>query len=317
MFKALVAVALTWQFATSMVAGTSLGEPISPVPAGPALDARKVEIGRRLFHDARLSGNGRVSCATCHDLARGGADGRARSAGFDGRMTPLNTPSVLNAALNFRQFWDGRAETLEAQVGMVVENPLEMGSRWARVVATVAGDAWYRPAFAAAFPEGVSRPAIEAAIATYERALVVRNSRFDAYLRGDRGVLSAQEKAGYYKFKQYGCVACHQGANVGGNMFQKFGLMGDYFADRGGATAADLGRYQETHKESDRYVFKVPSLRNVEHTAPYFHDGSAATLEQAVLVMFKYQLGRPASLADVADIVSFLRTLSAAAGKAR
>jgi len=286
-------------------------EPIAPVPRGPQPDPARVEIGRRLFQDTRLSANGGVSCASCHDLAHGGADRRPRSTGFDGRQTEFNTPTVLNAALNFRQFWDGRAESLEAQVGLVVENPIEMGSRWVDVVAKVAGDAWYKAAFAAAFGDGVTRANIESALATFERSLVTRDSRFDTYLRGDRDALSAQERAGYLKFKQFGCVACHQGVNVGGNMFQKFGVMGDYFADRGGASPSDLGRYRVTRKESDRHVFKVPSLRNIEHTAPYFHDGSAGSLEQAVGVMFRYQLGRSASADDIAAIVSFLRTLSA------
>ena len=307
MFRALAAFTLT----TLALWSATQAEPIAPVPAAATPDPARTEIGRRLFNDTRLSANGKVSCASCHDLARGGADTGARSVGFDGRPTATNTPTVFNAALNFRQLWDGRAESLEAQVGLVIENPVVMGSRWPDVVAKVAGDPWYRSAFAAAFPGGVTRASIESALATYERTLVTRDSRFDAYLRGDRDALSARERAGYLKFKQYGCVACHQGANVGGNMFQKFGVMGDYFADRGGESPADLGRYQVTRKESDRHVFKVPSLRNVEHTAPYFHDGSARTLEQAVLVMFKYQLGRTASPDDIAAIVSFLRTLSA------
>jgi cytochrome c peroxidase len=288
-----------------------LAEPILPIPHGARPDPARAELGRRLFNDSRLSANGRVSCASCHDINRGGADGRVRSLGFDGRETASNTPTVFNAALNFRQFWDGRADSLEAQVGMVVENPVEMGSRWDDVVQRLNGDASYRTAFAVTFVNGVTRANIEIAIATYERTLVSRDSRFDAYLRGDRDALSAQEKAGYLKFKQFGCVACHQGVNVGGNMWQKFGVMGNYFADRGGVSSADMGRFQATRREGDRHVFKVPSLRNVEHTAPYLHDGSAATLEQAVRVMFKYQLGRVPSPDDVSAIVSFLRTLSA------
>jgi cytochrome c peroxidase len=152
-------------------------------------------------------------------------------------------------------------------------NAVEMGSRWEDVVARLAAIDTYDSAFNAAYKDGVTKANIANAIASYERTLVTPDSRFDRYLRGDDQAISAAEKLGYAKFKQYGCVACHQGVNVGGNMFQKFGVMGDYFAERGAPTDADLGRYRVTKEESDRNVFKVPSLRNVAVTAPYFHDG--------------------------------------------
>jgi cytochrome c peroxidase len=217
---------------------------------------------------------------------------------------------VLNATLNFRQYWNGRAETLEQQVDMVVRNPVELGSTWVDVVRKVSQDESYRRAFSTAYGEGVTSGTIQNAIATYERTLLTPNSRFDRYLRGEANAISAQEKAGYLKFKQYGCIACHQGVNVGGNMFQKFGVMGDYFAARGGSSEADLGRYLVTRDSADAHVFKVPSLRNVMLTAPYFHDGSAKTLNAAVDVMFRYQLGRPASPEDKAAIIQFLGTLT-------
>jgi len=273
-------------------------------------DPARVEIGRLLFHDARLSGNGRVSCASCHEPSKGGGDGRARSSGFNGALTEVNAPTVFNAALNFRQFWNGRADSLEAQVDLVVQNPVEMGSAWVDVVQKVQQDARYKTAFGAAYKDGVTKANIQNAIATFERTLITPNSRFDKFLRGDVNAISASEKVGYAKFKQYGCVACHQGVNVGGNMFQKFGVMGDYFAKRGSPTRADLGRYLVTGLDSDRHVFKVPSLRNVALTAPYFHDASAKTLEDAVSVMFKYQIGRVASQEDRDSIVSFLNTLT-------
>ena len=285
-------------------------EPIRPLPPRAAQDPARVAIGRRLFNDTRLSANGAVSCASCHDLAKGGADGRDRSVGFDGRRTATNAPSVFNASFNFRQFWDGRADSLEAQVEIVVENPIEMGAKWSEVVAMVRLDPDYRAAFAAAYGGLIARSSIADAIATYERTLTTPDSRFDRYLRGETGALSDEEKDGYAKFKRYGCVACHQGINIGGNMFQRFGLMGDYFADRGSPTDADLGRLRVTGVETDRHVFKVPSLRNVALTAPYLHDGQAGTLEDAVQFMFKYQLGRSASPTDTASIVKFLRTLT-------
>ena len=222
----------------------------------------------------------------------------------------MNTPTVLNAALNFKQFWNGRAETLEGQIDQVIRNPDEMGSSWEGVVKTVAGDTAYRAAFATAYQGVISKENIANAIASYERTLITPNARFDRYLRGDTTAISAVEKAGYAAFKQYGCIACHQGVNVGGNMFQKFGAMGDYFAKRGNPTPDDLGRYLVTRADRDRHVFKVPSLRNVALTAPYFHDASAKTLDEAVDVMFRYQLGRVASAEDKKSIVLFLGTLT-------
>ena len=289
---------------------TPLDEPIKPIPQTLKQDPARAAIGRRLFHDPRLSANGGVSCASCHDLSRGGVDGRDYSVGFSGQRTGVNAPTVLNAALNFRQFWNGRAASLEAQVDMVIRNPVEMGSQWPDVVAKVAQDARYQEDFARAYPDGVTQANIQNAIATFERTLITPNSRFDKYLRGERNALSDEEKAGYAKFKQYGCIACHQGVNVGGNMFQKFGVMGDYFAQRGKPTEADLGRFLTTGDDEDRNVFKVPSLRNVALTAPYFHDASAKTLADAVDVMFRVQLGRAASTADKAAIVKFLTTLT-------
>lgn len=285
-------------------------EPLQPIPQSLKQDPVRAGIGRLLFHDARLSGNGRVSCASCHDLAKGGVDGLARSSGLRGGLTDVNAPTVFNAALNFKQFWNGRADTLEDQVDQVIQNPVEMGSKWEDVVLKVSQDPKYKSAFTGAYKDGVTKANIQNAIATFERTLITPNSRFDRYLRGEAAAISDLEKAGYARFKQYGCVACHQGVNVGGNMFQKFGVMGNYFDKRGNPTQADLGRYLVTKAENDKHVFKVPSLRNVALTAPYFHDASAKTLEEAVDVMFRYQLGRVASREDKESIVKFLRTLT-------
>ena len=290
----------------------AMDEPIRPVPATLNQDPVRAEIGRLLFSDARLSANGAVSCASCHDLTKGGADNSPRSKGFKGDPTVVNTPTVFNAALNFKQFWDGRVDSLEAQIDEVIRNPVEMGSRWEDVIAKVAGDRRYSAAFAGAYRDGVTKANIQNAIASYERTLITPDSRFDRYLRGDRDAISVQERAGCAKFKQYGCIACHQGVNVGGNMFQKFGVMAEVAA-QGEKSQADLGRFLVTGDSADKQVFKVPSLRNVALTAPYFHDGSAATLEDAVDVMFRFQLGRTASKGDKADIVKFLGTLTGVA----
>ena len=302
-------------FACLMVAGVCVGaqlldEPLRPLPAPPVLNPAQVELGRKLFNDARLSANGSVSCASCHQLSNGGADDKAFSINASGKPESVNTPSIFNASLNFKQFWDGRADTLEQQIDAVVRSPDEMNTTWAAVLTTLGNDAAYRAEFKAAFADGISEATVQNALASYERTLLTADSRFDQYLRGDTDILTIEEKYGYRRFKEYGCVACHQGVNIGGNMFQKFGVMGDYFQARGSLTDADLGRYRITGDEEDRYVFKVPSLRNVALTAPYFHDASAATLADAVDVMFKYQLGRLPSEEDKHLIVLFLKTLT-------
>jgi cytochrome c peroxidase len=222
----------------------------------------------------------------------------------------INTPTVLNASLNFRQFWDGRVETLEEQSDVVVTSPHEMGSDWDTVLKRIGEDPDYRRSFSAIYPDGLTKVNVQRALAAFERTLLTPGSRFDQYLLGDTAILSYEEKQGYQRFKEYGCIACHQGVNIGGNMFQKFGVFGDYIADRGQATKADLGRFNVTGDEADRAVFKVPSLRNVALTAPYFHDGSAATLEQAVDIMFQYQLGRMPGNEDKTLIIQFLKTLT-------
>lgn len=287
-----------------------LNEPIAPIPDSLRVSPRIAELGQMLFRDPRLSANGAVSCATCHDMGKGGADGLSHSPGFAGKLTGVNTPTVLNAALNFKQFWDGRADSLEAQIDVVIENPVTMGAKWQDVVARIARDEKYADAFRRNYKDGVTKANIIDAIASYERTLITPNSRFDKYLKGDADAITEVEKLGYQKFKQYGCVACHQGMNVGGNMFQTFGAMGDYFKNRGRQTKADLGRYNVTQQDSDKNVFRVPSLRNVALTAPYFHDGTAKTLEEAVDVMFKYQLGRGAPREDKDQIIQFLKTLT-------
>lgn len=292
------------------VNGAPLDEPLKPLPAVPTQNPLRVELGRQLFNEPRLSVNGSLSCASCHRLEKGGADDKAFSIGFAGLPVAVNTPSVFNASLNFRQFWNGRADTLETQIHEVVQSPSEMGSNWVHVVEVLSADPAYQASFNSAYPDGVTMNNVQNALATYERTLISANSRFDQYLLGDTEILTREEKYGYQRFKEYGCIACHQGVNIGGNMFQKFGVMGDYFQVRGKPVESDLGRYLVTKDEEDRNVFKVPSLRNVAVTAPYFHDGSAKTLEDAVDVMFTFQLGRIPSTEDKTLIIKFLKTLT-------
>jgi cytochrome c peroxidase len=283
-------------------------EPIKPL-AKVSLDARKVTLGRAMFHDKRLSKDNSLSCASCHEISKGGMDGRQFAVGIKGQVGPINTPTVLNSGLNFRQFWNGRAATLEEQAAGPVHNPGEMGSNWQEVLGKLNQDAALLNQFKAIYRDGLQPKNIQDAIATFEHSLVTP-SRFDRYLSGESNAINGDEKQGYQLFKNYGCVACHQGQGVGGNMYQTFGVLGNYFKDKGKVTDADLGRFAVTKNELDRHVFKVPSLRNVELTAPYFHDGSAKTLEEAIDVMFRYQLGRTAPAADKTLIVKFLKTLT-------
>ncbi|MFO1349648.1 MAG: cytochrome-c peroxidase [Gammaproteobacteria bacterium] len=283
-------------------------EPIQPLPQV-QLDAAKVELGKRLFHDSRLSKDNTLSCASCHSLDKGGTDQSRVSTGVGGAKGPINAPTVLNSGFNFRQFWDGRADTLEDQAAGPVHNPIEMASNWPEVIGKLGQDPHYPNDFAKLYPDGIQGKNIQDAIATFERSLTTP-SRFDDYLNGDANAITAEEKQGYENFKKYGCIACHQGTNVGGNMYQYFGVMGDYFKDRGNETKADLGRYNVTGKEEDRHKFKVPSLRNIALTAPYFHDGSAQTLDDAVKIMVKYQLGRTVPEAERALIIKFLQSLT-------
>ncbi|MFG0495725.1 cytochrome-c peroxidase [Pseudomonas sp. YQ_13] len=288
-----------------------LDEPLKPLPPIPTLAPERVELGRQLFNDPRLSLNSTLSCASCHRLDKYGADDRAFSIGADGQPLALNTPTVLNASLNFRQFWNGRVESLEEQGDAVITSAHEMGGDWRVIKQRITADVRYRQAFKDAYPDAVTKDNILSALADYERTLLTPGARFDRYLQGDTEALTLEEKYGYQRFKDYGCIACHQGVNIGGNMFQKFGVFGDYIADRGNPTEADQGRFNVTGEEADRGVFKVPSLRNVAMTAPYFHDGSAPTLERAIDVMFQYQLGRIPSDEDRRLIMLFLKTLTA------
>lgn len=288
----------------------SIGGPLTPLPAVPALDPARVELGRKLFNDPRLSPNGTQSCADCHRLDRAGADGQARSPGADGKPMAVNTPSVFNASLNFLQFWDGRAQSFDGLVHLATASASETENGWATVVRRIAGDPAYRVGFAAAYGKPVAAHDIEDALVTYQRTLLTPASRFDRYLQGDTSSLSLEEKYGYQRFQEYGCIACHQGVNIGGNMLQKLGVFDDYFANRGNPAVADQGRYKVTGDPEDMNLFKVPSLRNVAVTAPYFHDGSVPTLEAAVDAMFHYQLGRTPREGDKALIIKFLQTLT-------
>ncbi len=284
--------------------------PIVPIPLHIELDPAVVSLGKRLFFEVQLSHDNTIACVSCHDLKRGGTDQLVSSVGIRGTIGSINSPTVFNCGFNFRQFWDGRAKTLEEQVDGPIHADIEMGSNWQEIIIKLKQSNDYPPLFASIYAEGITSINIRHAIATFERSLYTPNSRFDQFLRGNKDALTALEQSGYQRFKSYGCISCHQGVNLGSNMFQVFGAMDNYFVDRGDITKTDLGRYNVTNQEEDKYMFKVPTLRNIALTAPYFHDGSAATLDQAIKIMLKYQLGRVFEQHDIDALLAFLKTLT-------
>lgn len=285
-------------------------EPITPIPSTVSLDARRVALGERLFGDTRLSGDNKHSCAACHPLDKGGMDARPRAIATDGAARLRNVPTIYNVGYNFAFNWDGATTTLEEHAARLLTNPAVMNSKWPELLAKLRADAQYPALFESAFADGLTQNNVLNALATFQRSLNTPNAPLDRYLRGERDALDAQQLRGYRLFKSYGCIACHQGRNAGGNLFQKFGV----FQEPGGSSAAsgqpDVGRFRVTKVERDRGVFRVPSLRNVALTAPYFHDGRAPTLELAVETMARVQLGRELAAADIGAIVSFLHTLT-------
>jgi cytochrome c peroxidase len=284
------------------------GEPILPLPREVNWDPVKASLGERLFHDRGMSASQNIACASCHDMGKGGADGQVRSMQSDGKLTLVNTPTLYNVAYSAKLFWNGRADTLWQEFEMNKTG----GVNWKILPARFGADTQYAQSFARLYPkEGITVHTIRDALFNYEQSLVTPNARFDRYLRGERQAITAAELQGYRLFKSYGCVSCHQGVNIGGNLFQKLGVMTDYFSERGTPlTAADNGRYEVTHHEEDRYVFRVPSLRNVALTAPYFHDGSAKTLQAAIADMAEHQLGIRMPGKDGILIEGFLKTLT-------
>jgi cytochrome c peroxidase len=242
-------------------------------------------------------------------LAEGGDDNRALSPGLDGQLLNFNAPTVFNSGLNFRLNWRGNFRTLEQHNEAVLRDPHLMNTTWDELLPELRADQGYQEAFAAVYGGDPTPAHVLDALATYQRSLTTPNARFDRYLRGERDAITPDEERGYRLFQDYGCVACHQGVNVGGNLFQRFGIFHDPFAQLPIRTA-DLGRFTITGQADDRFVFRVPSLRNVAVTAPYFHDGRAQDLEQAVREMARNQLGRVLTEQEVREIAGFLRTLT-------
>ena len=306
--------AITWTLravavAALMTAGAAMAqdkEPVSPVPAPKAVNPAAVELGKKLFFDPRLSKSGFISCNSCHNLSMGGTDNLKTSIGHNWQQGPINSPTVLNSRLNLAQFWDGRAADLKAQAGGPIANPGEMAFTHELAIETLKSIPGYVAEFKQVFKtDKLTIDEVTTAIAAFEETLVTPNARFDQWLDGDKKAITADELAGYKLFKDSGCVACHNGPNFGGNSFQKMGVVQSYKT----ASTAE-GRKGVTGKDADRLNFKVPTLRNIELTYPYFHDGAAETMTQAVDLMGRLQLGREFSKDENAKIVAFLKTLT-------
>ena len=292
--------------------GERANEPVRPIDLALEYDPAKAELGYALFHDPRLSVDNTVSCASCHDLGTAGVDNHRYSHGVNDLLGGVNAPTVFNAVYNFVQFWDGRAQTLADQAAGPPLNPVEMASEsFDQIIAKLKADKQFARAFVKVYPDGITAANITDAIEQFERTLITPDSKFDKWLRGDDSALTADELKGYELFKKYDCATCHAGPNLGGLSYELMGLRRHYFAERGlELTNEDNGRYKETQQERDRHRFKVPGLRNVEHTWPYYHDGTRETLEEAVRDMGLYQSGVELTDSEVAGITAFLKTLT-------
>jgi len=290
----------------SQVSIAASQEPIQPISPAKVTNPALVELGKQLYFDPRLSKSGFISCNSCHNLSMGGTDNIKTSIGHNWQEGPINSPTVLNSSLNVAQFWDGRAADLKEQAGGPIANPGEMGFSHTLAVGMLQTIPGYVSAFKKAFgSDQIDIDKVTKAIAAFEETLVTPNSRFDQWLKGNKKALTEQELAGYRLFKETGCVACHNGPAVGGNSFQKFGVVEPYKGD-----SKAEGRAAVTGKDADRFNFKVPTLRNVEMTYPYFHDGAANTLAEAVDTMARIQLGKKFTAEENAKVVAFLKTLT-------
>ncbi|ALG68616.1 cytochrome-c peroxidase [Beggiatoa leptomitoformis] len=302
-FNTLILATLT---ASVLIQSVFADEPIQPITPAKSINAAQAELGKKLYFDPRLSKSGFISCNSCHNLSMGGTDNLTTSIGHNWQQGPINSPTVLNASMNIAQFWDGRAADLKAQAGGPIANPKEMAFTHELAVEVLASIPQYVAEFKQVFgTEKVTIDEVTQAIAEFEKTLVTPNSRFDQWLLGKKDALSADEQAGYKLFKESGCVACHNGAAVGGSSFQKMGLVEPYKTDNPAE-----GRKAVTGKDADRFFFKVPTLRNVELTYPYFHDGAAKTLTEAVDTMGRLQLGKKFTAEENAKVVAFLKTLT-------
>ena len=281
-------------------------KPVEPIALATGIDQGKAELGKKLFFDPRLSKSGFISCNSCHNLSMGGTDNLKTSIGHNWQQGPINSPTVLNSSMNFVQFWDGRAKDLKDQAGGPIANPGEMAFTHDLAEEVLQSIPGYAAEFKTVFgKDKIDIDQVTDAIAEFEKTLVTPNSRFDQWLKGDKEALTAQEQSGYTLFRNSGCISCHYGMALGGGSFYKMGMVEEYKA-----TSPSEGRKDVTGKEEHYFMFKVPTLRNVELTYPYFHDGEAETLTEAVDTMARHQLGKKFSREENSQLVAFLKTLT-------
>ncbi|BBN82376.1 hypothetical protein PA25_23610 [Pseudoalteromonas sp. A25] len=271
---------------------------LQPLPLIEQYNEQWVQLGKALFKSPLLSVDNTVSCASCHDLYNGGDDGFPVSLGVNQQLGERNSPTVINSAFNFRQFWDGRSATLAEQVHGPIHNPVEMATNWPQVIAKLTAQPGFLKSFNALSADGINAENIVKALVLFEESLVSEDTPIDRYLLGDISALSEQQQRGLQKFMNFGCITCHQGKNIGGNLYQKIGRLDSVPQ----SLLTDLGRFNQTNNEEDKHVFKVPSLRNVTLTAPYFHNGSVDELSEAIRIMAKGQLGLNLSDEDILDL---------------
>jgi len=279
-------------------------EPIIPIPQQIPYDKKKALLGRELFFDTLLSKDNSVACINCHNIYNGGADARPVSRGFNGKKGNIQAPTVLNAVFNFRQFWNGRAADLYEQADGPLNNPVEHNMTPALIEQRLKANAHYAKVFSSLYKDGITYKNAVDAIVEFEKALITPNSKFDLFLQG-KATLTNKEQKGYRLFKQLGCISCHNGRNVGGNSFAKIGMFTPYKS-----TKEYPDRYALTHDPLDKNVFKVPTLRNIALTAPYFHDASRKTLKDAIEAMGFYNLGLELEKEEIDAIEAFLKTLT-------
>jgi len=302
--RLLIAVALI--LSGAVVQSQQRREPIEPIERAKIANRPMAELGKKLYFDPRLSRSGFISCNSCHNLSLGGSDNLKTSIGHQWQKGPINAPTVLNSSMNVAQFWDGRAETLKAQAGGPIANPGEMAFTHELAVEMLSTIPGYVTEFQNVFgPRAIDIDKVTTAIAAFEETLVTPNARFDRWLRGERRAITLEEEGGYTLFKSSGCTACHNGPAAGGASFRKMGVVEPYRTDNPAE-----GRVAVTGRDADRFSFKVPTLRNVELTYPYFHDGAADTLAEAVDVMGRIQLGKRYTPDELGKIVAFLKTLT-------
>jgi len=276
-------------------------ELITPVPIITQFDKNKVNLGKKLFFDKRLSANDTVACSNCHLLEDGGDDNLPVSFGILAKKGMRNSPTLFNSRYNSIQFWDGRAKNLHEQIDGPIHDPVEMGTNFKDIIFKLNKDKQYQKDFLAIYDDGITKKNIVDALVSFENILTTPNSKIDKFLQGDTSALSKDEQEGFALFKEHGCISCHNGINIGGNLMQRIGVVENF-------NTVDFGKYNVTKDDKDKFYFKVPSLRNVELTAPYFHNGKVKTLKEAVEKMAKYQIGYLLEEKDIQNIVKFLKT---------